>query len=277
MDPKRIRKAASYFHLLMAGILIWCWWSSQRLMPGALYLVVAGYPSVISLYLAAILERKQDKGPAYQRSARKAYVLLLSALQVGVIGVLNILPDQSPIQMAVLIIGYFVVGVFIILSYLSVSLSDRADQAGGAMPVNYFGSVRSRRVFFVAFIYAVIGILVTVSLTLSSWADCPAPLRPPAFWLFVVALSSVATAALLFHRYRDLESKHGEDRIIGLVTVLVLGFAGIMQFFSHSAAYGYTFSSIAFTSIAASLHWLLRAREASEAVSVSPSYGFEIR
>lgn len=265
MTLRSIQSTLSLLGLFVLAMLLWEIRSSARLLPGALYLCVSGYPSLFSQALVASLRMKERKGipePAAWDLHTRTYVLLLSAWQLALIGSLNMWPFGFPVSWVSVTMGYLLAGAFMIITYKLVAIADSSKQEGGSRPINYFGRPRPRWIFFCAFVYAPIGPLIIMS---QEWADakwCPAILQPPRIWLLLVALVSIVSLGLIFQRYRVAgRVEHRVGTVLAVGTLLVLVLATVGQIFVGYDLEMYLLSSITVTCMAASVYWLSRARE----------------
>ena len=120
-------------------MLLWETRSGTRLLSGALYLCVSGYPSLFSQALVASLRVKERKGvpePAAWDLHRRAYVFLLSAWQLAIIGSLNMWPFGFPVSWVSVAMGYLLAGAFLSFTFKLVALADSSKQEGGPRPIN---------------------------------------------------------------------------------------------------------------------------------------------
>src|SRR5437016_3554197 len=93
MQLKNIRWAGSLLGLFIIGVLVWYSRSAVPLLPGALYLIVASWLNVLSLFFATTLQAKQRRctpEPAAWAINMRAYVLVLAGWMVAILGLLNI-------------------------------------------------------------------------------------------------------------------------------------------------------------------------------------------
>lgn len=267
----------SLLSVFVLAELVWQIRSGMNLLPGALYLLVSGYPNLFSLALVANLRMKQRRGtpePAAWAVQTRARVLLLVGWQLAILGSINMWPFGLPASRVSTIMGYLLAGAFMILSYKLVAIADSSRQAGGSRPISYFGRPRPRRLFFAGFVYTPIGFLILMSVEWSNAPWCPVILRPPRFLLLVVVLLSAAAAGLIFQRYRGTErGRSRAERVLTVVTLVVLGFAAASQIILGEDIYMYAFSSIAVVCIAATVYWLSLAEGAHRDTAAIPNNG----
>jgi hypothetical protein len=261
---KGIERAASFLGLSILALVAWYGSSTRLMVAGALYLVAATSLCVVCLLLTSGLRAKRRKGipePAAWRLHTTAFVLLLSAWELAIIGCLNLWSFAFSGSRVSTLRGYLSVGFFLVFSYGLVAIADRSQQEGGSRPLNYFGRPRSRRLLFCAFVLYPITPLVIVGLAWSRWKWCPSLLRLPQLWLLLVALSSAMSAGMVFQRYRAATANKAFGRKVALLTICGLASATAIQVFLVYDGYLYSLSSIAFACIAATVYWLSLAKE----------------
>ena len=231
MKINRIRNAASILELFIFGTIVWCGGSPRLILSGILYLIAAVFLALFCVSLATGLHLRQRRStpePAAWSLHRRAYILLLSAWEVAIIGLLNMLTLVRPASW-LFTLSYLMAGISIVLSYKMVALADSSLQDGGSMPLSYFGRPRSRRLLFCCFVYTPISMLAFAGIVIRlSWKWCPVPFQPPQLCLLLIALSSAMAAGMALHRYRTSAShKALAVRIFG-VTLFGLVCTGIM-------------------------------------------------
>ena len=264
MGLRAIQRAGSLLGLIILVTLLWYGRSARLLLAGVLYLIAASCLSSICVLQAISLRAKQRKGipePATWLLLRKAYVFLLFAWELAILGLLNIRafsPDSSQVS---LILSYLLVGVFGILSYRIVGLADSPKQDGGSKLINYFGRPRSRRIFFVGFVYTPIGPLIIMSLAWSRVEWCPRLLQPPLHGFLLIILLSTMSAGMVFQRYRGAATNQSLALKVIVPTVCGLVCTGILQAIFEYSLYVYALSSISVICMAAAVYWLLLAKE----------------
>jgi hypothetical protein len=223
--------------------------------------VLATIPVLLVIRLQARRRAGIQKSLAWSISI-KAYALALSAWQVAIIGVLNMLGFAQPPRKTIMP-SYIVMIIFLVLSYKMIAIADGQDQEGGAMPVNFFGRPRSRRILFVGSLYSPIGLLafggIIIFLTWKRYY--PVQLQPPLLCLLLTGLSSALTAGLVFHRYRMQPSDVALARQVALLTLIVVLCAGAITITFAYSLYGFELSSIAIACIAETLYWTSLAKE----------------
>jgi hypothetical protein len=264
MENSGLQRAGSPLGLFILGTLVWYGVSPRLLLAGVLYLVAATYLAFVCVFLATSLRTKLGRGtsePTTWSLNRRAYVLLLSAGEIAIVGLLNIWAFTYPVPRA-FTISYASAGIFIIFSYKLVALADSSHQDGGSMPLNYFGRPRSRRIFFAGFVYTPIGLLALAGVLISLyWKWCPVPFQPPQLCLLLITLSSAMSAGMAMQRYfrapreRMLATKLLIPTLLGLVATLAL-----QVVFAYSL-YVYALSSITVACIAATVYWLSLAKK----------------
>ena len=139
MSLRIIQNALSLLGLFVLAVLLWQSRSSTSLLRGALYLCISGYPSLISHALVVSLRMKERKGipePAAWDLHRRAYVLLLSAWQLAIIGALNMWPFGFPVSWVSVAMGYLLAGAFLSFTFKLVALAVSSKQEGGPRPIN---------------------------------------------------------------------------------------------------------------------------------------------
>lgn len=238
---------------------------SRSLLTGVIYLIFAGYMSLICVVVTTKLRsenRKRIPNDSSWYLRRRAQILLLVGWEFLIIGWLNIQGISLRFYGYVLI-GYISVGLFIILSYKIVALADDKNQKDGSMPLNYFGRPRSRRIFFAGFIYTPIGLLIILSLAWSSREWCPAILQPPQIWFLVLALVSIAAAGMVFQRYHSVSSDRPLAIRLFTATACVVLLSTVIRLILSYNIYIYTLSSTAVVCIAAAAYWLALAKKPS--------------
>jgi hypothetical protein len=264
MGINGIQRAGSLISVFILILLISYVGSARFPLFGSLYLILASYLSLFSMIIVTKLRRKlrsDNPEPAAGLLHTRANVLLLSASQVAIIGLLNILGFGFSGSTVSIILGYVLAGGFMILSYKQVAIIDRPAQEGGSKPLSFFGRPRSRRLVFCALIYSPIGPLIVLSLIWSDWKWCPTLLRIPNIWLLVSAMLALISAGLAFQRYREAGTRREWATQIVVVTMVVLGLTGFVDILLEYSVYMYALSSIAIVGIAATVYWLSLARE----------------
>jgi hypothetical protein len=264
MQNSGVQRAGSILGLFIFVTLVWYASSPRLLLAGVLYLMAATYIVLFSVFLATSLKTKQRRGtrdPAVWSLNRRAYVLLLFAWEVAIVGVLNIWAFTYPVPRA-FTTSYVSAGIFIVLSYKLVALADSSTQDGGSMPLNYFGRPRSRRILFCGFVYTPIGMLALAGVLISLyWRWLPVPFQPPQLCLLLVALSSAMSAGMVMQRYRRApQDKTLSARVLLPVLFGLVGTLVLQVVFGYSL-YVYVLSSITAACIAATVYWLSLARE----------------
>jgi hypothetical protein len=262
VETKDIQRTSSFLGLFVLVTLIWYGRSAHLLLAGVPYLIAA---SCICGFLAASLRIEQRRGakePVSWFSQRRADVLLLVSVELVVIGLLDIQASVFSGSRVSVMLGYLLVGIFVIASYKMVALADSPQQDGGSKLLNYFGRPRSRRIFFCGFVYTPIGPLIILSLAWSGRAWCPTLLQPPQIWHLLLALLSVMSAGMVFQRYRKEPPNRVLAKRVFVSTIAGLVCTAVLQVFFGNSAYVWLFSSITVACMAATAYWLLLAKEA---------------
>jgi len=188
-------------------------------------------------------------------------VFVLSASQVAIVGLLNILGFVFSGSQVSIDMGFLLASIFIILSYMLVAIADSPKQEGGSSPLSFFGHPRSRRLLFFALMY---GPIVPLMMMSFGWSDkrwWPTLLRVPQFWFLLTALIAALSAGMIFQRYRRAEADKKRAARILVVTFLVFGFTGLSDWFLDYSLLMYVLSSITLACIAATIYWLSLARD----------------
>lgn len=240
----------------------------RLLLAGVVYLLAANFLGVLSMEGAIRSKGTETRGLPDAREwhrRRTGYVLLLFGWKIAILGWLNIQEFTFPRSLLSNVLGYLAVGVFVILSFKMVALADAAEQDGGSKPINFFGYPRTRRIFFLVFMYTPITPLIMMNLIPSNrnWLL----LQLPHFWLLLLSLLSGMSAGLVFHRYRRVPANKSLKKKLLALTICVLGFTTILEITSAYDAWVYALSSITVACMAATVYWLLLAKEPSESSS----------
>jgi hypothetical protein len=263
MGLKNIQLAGSLLSFFILAILVG-YRNAPLYLPGAVYLVAAGYGNVISVVLVAGLRKKQRSGDpeaAAWAIQTKASLLTLSGWQVAIIGLLNVLQSGFSGSQASVIIGYFMTAIFAVVWFRLLLMADRSQQEGGPEPLSFFGRPRPRWMFFCLFFYTLIIPLIIASVELSNARWCPVLLRPPQFWLLLVSLMSAASTGLIFHRYwRAAPNKTWAIRVL-IGTLLGIGLAGLVEAVWEYNLAIYLLSSVTVACVGASTYWLTLAKQ----------------
>jgi hypothetical protein len=263
MRLKNLQLAGSLLSLSILAMLVW-YRSSPLYLPGALYLVAAGYLNLFAVVLVAGLRKKQRSGspePAAWAIRTKASVLTLAGWQVAIVALLNLWQSGFSGSLTSVIMGYLLTTVFAVVWFKLVRMADSSEQEGGSKPFNYFGRPRPRWIFFCAFLYTPTIPLIIANVELSEAQWCPVLLRLPQFWLLVVTFISVASTGLIFHRYRRAAPNKTWAVRTFIATLLGLGVAGLVQVVWGYSLAVYLLSLVSVACVAASAYWLSLARE----------------
>jgi hypothetical protein len=263
MKSSNVRNAGSIVQVLILGVIVLYGRTAHLILPGIVYLLAAGYLSLHGLLIIAKLRPNQGRGTAettWSVNAR-ANIFVVSALQMAIIGSLNVWSQAFSGTAIEVTFGYLSVGLFVVLSYKMVARADSSDQEGGSSPMIHFGHPRSRKLLFSCLVYAFIIPLAIVSLAWWRHEWCPVLLKPPQLWLLQIAFLAVLSAGLAFQRYRRaLPDKRFGIRVL-IATICVLGCTTGIWFVFLNSAWGYMFSAFAAASIAAEVYWLSLAKE----------------
>jgi hypothetical protein len=264
MELKSIQRAGSFLELCILVTVVWCSGFPRLMLAGVLYLIAATYLSIFCVFLATSLRTKQRRGtpePATWFLHRRAYLLLLFAWELAIVGWLNIQAFVFAVSPFSVILSYLSVGVFIFLSYKMVALADSSKQDGGSIPLNYFGRPRPRWMFFCGFVYTPIGPLIIMSLFWSGHKWCPTLLQPPQIWLLLLALLSAMSMVMVFQRYRRAQPNRVLAIRVIVPTMCGLACTAALQVIFAYNVYVYLLSSTTVACIAATVYGLLLAKE----------------
>jgi hypothetical protein len=269
-----IERAGSLLGVVILTTTAWYGRSDRMVVDGALYLVIASCLCLASILLGAIVGAKQRRGIAdasdWIRYTR-AYVFLLCAWQLAIVGLLNIWAVDHSHDSLVFALCCLSTIVFIICTAMIVRFSDNPKQEGGSRPLNYFGVPRSRSLLFYAFCYLLSPVFIAGIWIFVSMKQIPAPFQPPQLCLLLVSLLTVISMVMVFQRYRQaLPNKALAGKILAL-TACVLGAVATIHIILGYSVYVFVLSLVAVSCVGASLHWLLRAR--AEPSSLAAAHG----
>jgi hypothetical protein len=265
----RIERAGSLLGLIILASIAWYGRSDRVVVDGALYLVISSCLCLVSVLLAAITEARRRQGVTdtskWARNA-KAYVILLLAWQLAILGFLNMWAVDRSHGSLVFGLSYSSAIVFIICTYLIIGFTDKPKQEGGAKPLNYFGVPRSRTLLFYAFCYLIGPLFFAGVWIFFTRKPIPAPFQPPQLCLLLVSLLAVFSTGMVFQRYRSaVPDKVLAARVLS-VAVCVLGAAAAIHVIFGYSTYLCVLSSIVLGCSASSFYWLSLAREGASPV-----------
>lgn len=250
MRLQGIRNLGSLLGLLVTATVIWYRNSPGALVAGIAFLMAADILCLMCVIQAVKLRTR--KGTALESGSsfiygRGAYVLLLVAWQIAIVGVLNISSEIASISALHLLTDYASAVLYYFVSFQILSLADSAKQNGGYKPVNFFGYPRSRKLIFAIFAgYCTICPLTIISLedSLARAGWRPVALQSSQACLLMVAIMSLMSAGLIYQRYRGIvtKDKRRGAKILG-VALLFLICAAITQ--QRYGIYVYILSAIA--------------------------------
>jgi hypothetical protein len=112
-----------------------------------------------------------------------------------------------------------------------------------------------------AFLYTPTIPLIIASVKLSTVRWCPVLLRLPQFWLLLVTLMSIASAGLIFHRYRRATPNKTWAVRTFIAILFGLGVAGLVQVLWGYSLAIYLLSSVTVACVGASAYWMSLARQ----------------
>lgn len=257
---KMVQIGGSIIQVLWICLLIGYVGKPQAYLHGVLYITVAAYLALYAVIGASKVRTTERKGARYgdEQVSRKRPTLLLNlAWQVAIIGWLNIWPFTFVDSPASVLLGYAIVGLFAYLCQTLVGSIDDPDQAGGSMPMVYFGFKRSRKLLFWCLVYVLLVPSTILSLEWSRYRWCPLVLKAPTIWVLQCALLSSFVLLLALQRYR--KEIHGNTLRGGILFVtigFIIGSTGIQLVFPANFT-GYLVSISLVISIAISAYLLL--------------------
>jgi len=259
----RIDTGASLLQLCVVAAIVKYAKAPRVVLPGALYLIVASYLALFCVTVTRSLRRGQPEDVQPQTAwllRRKAYILVVSAWQLAIVGLLVIWACAHP-QPEAFTVSYVCATVFIVLSYKMVAVADNPEQANGAMPLSCFGRPRSRKGLFLLFAFWPIGVLAFADVIIFfNWKWCPVPFQPPRLCLLLVALSGMMEAVLQFYRYGYKAAAPTDGlRKVQVLTFAILGLTGVLYLALAYSMYVYVLSSVTVSCIAATFSWSCRA------------------
>jgi hypothetical protein len=149
MRPKSLQLAGSLLSLFILAMLVW-YRNSPLYLPGALYLVAAGYLNVFGVVLLAGSRKQQRSGdpePAAWSIQTNGSVLTLSGWQVAIVALLNFCQSGFSGSPTSVTMGYLLTTFFAVVWFKLVRIADSPEQEGGSKPFNYFGRPRRRLMF----------------------------------------------------------------------------------------------------------------------------------
>lgn len=251
MQMKGIRRLGSLLGFAILATLV-VWRDSMGvLLAGLFYLLIADILCISCVSLATI-SRGQGRATLAENDLSpirtRAYVLLLIAGQVAILGILNVAAVNSPRLHVPLILSYLLCAAYFVASYKILSIADSPKQSGGYIPLTLLGVLRSRRFFFIVFVgYCTVCPLTIASLEFSvgSGGWQPSVFQPPQACLLMAAIASAISAGLLFQRYRGVAARNSIGTKVLGVTLCVLAFAAFIQTRFSYGMYVYTISAIA--------------------------------
>ena len=269
MRPSKYSYGAWVLGLIVIGEIL-LWHRSSRVLVIALpYLMIAALMSGLCvLYLGGY--RSQHNYDFSQRPASSSIIappiLFWTAVQMAVLGTLNVFDFQrnetgSTLRMG---ISYSVVVVFFVACYRLLAIAEQPKQAGGYIPVMFFGFPRSRKFLFTAFGGFVNCFVLTimsfeVSLAEHGWA--PHALMAPTASLLMVTIMSFMTVMFIASRHRHALGRSSTlERFIIVFAILFLIGVGFIELYLDRAYYVYVLDGVTVLACALSNSYLSRAR-----------------
>ena len=155
MKPTTIRYTGSLIGAATLVELAYYIHSTNALLAGLLYLMIANLLCIICVGLAIRLQLSAKKGNNLELAPSvlhiRAHALILAACQIAVIGTLNISAVTTRSTFFHLLLDYSAMIAFFFASYRIISIADSAEQDGGYILFNFIGYPRSRRFLFIVF------------------------------------------------------------------------------------------------------------------------------
>ncbi|MGO8719814.1 MAG: hypothetical protein ACLQMO_11425 [Acidobacteriaceae bacterium] len=271
MSLKGIRNLGSLLGLLVTVAVIWYLNSPCALVAGIAFLMAADILCLLSVIQAVKLKARKGvtlKSRSSFVQEGRAYVLLLVAWQIAIVGVLSISSEIASVSVLHLLIDYISAALYFICSYRVLSVADSAKQDGGYKPFNFFGYPRSRKLIFTIFAcYCSILPLTIMSLedTLASTGWRPIALQSSQACLLMVAIMSVMSGGLLLQRYHGVLAKNkSSNKKVYIITLLLLACTAAIHKSMSYGIYSYVLSAIAIASCAVTLLCLWGIDESTE-------------
>lgn len=249
--------------MILAAIIVFFRMPSVLEM-SAPYLMASICAGFYSLLTSAASRSELQKGRLNESTSSaqqsNAKILHLTAWQLAILGALNICASQFPTSRFVPVIVCSVTIISVYVSDRFVALTDRRDQIGGFKPMRFFGTLRTRRLFFWGLVFYPATTLVLAGCMLyAKDKSYPSPFQPVQLFILFVAVLSTGTAGLAFERYRGNVAKKNWGYVILIGVILVLFFSGFFCWVLGLSFYTYTLSSLTVVTVAVSANLMLRA------------------
>ena len=196
--------------------------------------------------------------PVPSEEGERAWVV--AAWQISMLGLLNIWLVAPLGSIGIFLLSNLFLVVWIVTSDRFIALADTPNQDGGYAPLHFFGKQRSRRLLFWAFaVYPSTVVVLAGVMLFIKMKPYPNLFHPPQLCLLLAAFFSVVVAGLIFHRYHKVPSSGRRIVICSLAVVLIMGTAGIAEFYSASNLNVYPLSFLVVLSISLGSNCLLPA------------------
>jgi hypothetical protein len=276
MSLKNIRTLASLLGLIVTATIIWYRSWPSALVAGIAFLMAAEILCLICVAVTLKVRKGITLEGKFSFIYNRAYVVLLAAWQVAIVGALSIFSVILSTKFFHLLVDYTSALLYCVCSYKILSLADSAKQEGGYKPVSFFGYPRSRKLLFVLFA----GCSTIFPLTIMSLEDAastgwrPIAFQPSQACLLMVAIMSVMSAGLIYQRYHGIvtmsKTRHAKATLG--VTLLFLVCVAVIQQIVPYGRYVSVLSAIAIIGCAVSLSFLWQIGENTQDIFGS-SYG----
>lgn len=273
MELKTVKKWTAVLPIVILATIIWYWNTPREMVSGAPYLMLAAAVDVFCLF--EIFTVKSQFGKTLQSHSlwshqRRAQVMLYIALQLAIIGLLNIWSFSESQSFNVFVLS----NASIFLSIFSwdrlISLTDDPNQDGGAKPLTSVGRPRSRRLFFWAFfVYPSTAVIAAGAMIFADGKTSPSLFHAPQLGLFLNTLYSVGAAGLILHRYHSAQPDRICENGFRLGGLFLLGTAMGSQFLVGWRPYTNILSALAVVCMTLCTCWLWRASKGRLPIDVN--------